>query len=389
MSTATCPYCNAVLPPAEGVARVTCPRCGESIVGSNALAGTTPTPPARMRPEVPPPVTRRRWTILAAVIILLAVASGVVFVWQTRFKSRSTVPLGEETRSVVRPVDLPGLGYLPASSDVVLAIQVPFLMDKLGPEAETDPAKALVRLGLPEVVVDTVEKASGVGLKNVEQLVVGVGIQKASLPPQLVVVVVTRQPYDLGQLLRKTKATTLKREGRTLHVAKTTGVINVHWWSPNDRVLIGTLQPRDFDEVPNKPHAGVEHFPPEIAELIRDRVADDSCAWLVASSDKWAQAINPYVFWGIPPFKNREDLVSPAERLRSVVVSVPQQYGVPVDIQIDLKTAAGGDQLRANLRERFAHEPIEVTGDGNTCRVTTPFDMARISSVLSRLLQEK
>ena len=44
-------------------------------------------------------------------------------------------------------------------------------MEKLGPEASDDPGGALVRLGLPRAVVDTIDRASGVGLKNVDQLV--------------------------------------------------------------------------------------------------------------------------------------------------------------------------------------------------------------------------
>jgi hypothetical protein len=327
--------------------------------------------------------------MFAAVIVLFVAVGGAVLAWKAPFKSKSTTPASEPEHRVVRPVDVPGLGYLPPSSDVVLAIQVPLLMEKLGPEAEADPAKALGKLGLPEIVVETVEKASGVGLKNVEYLTVGVGLQKASLPPQLVVVVVTRQPYDFPELQRKSKATTLKREGRTLHVAKATGVVSIHWWSPNNRVLVGTIQARDFDDVPLEPKTGVDHFRPEIATLIRDRLADDSCAWLVGSSDNWVKHISPYIVLGIGPFQGRHDLFAPAERLRSVVVEMPHTADRPVAIQMDLKTANAAAELRGTLKDRFDGEPIEVSGDGETCRVQTAFDISRISSILLRLLQEK
>jgi hypothetical protein len=262
-------------------------------------------------------------------------------------------------------------------------------MEKLGPDAEAEPAKALGRLGLLEIVVETVDKASGVGLKNVEYLTVGVGLQKASLPPQLVVVVVTRQPYDFPELLRKSKATTLKREGRALHVAKATGVVSIHWWGPNNRVLVGAIQARDFDDVPLEPKTGVDHFRPEIASLIRDRVAEDSCAWMAASSDNWTKHISPYIIFGIGPFQGRHDLFAPADRLRSVVVEMPHAADRPVAIQMDLKTAAAAAELRGTLKNRFDGEPIEVSGDGETCRVQSQFDVSRISSILSRLLQEK
>lgn len=386
--TATCPYCNAVLPAAPGV-RVVCARCGESVaLDGGSRADGLIAPQAQQSTPSDALQGRRPWPLFVA-LVLLAAAGGAVLAWKWPLKSRSTVPVNEAERRVIQPVDVPGLGYLPPSSDVVLAIQVPLLMEKLGPEAEADPEKALGKLGLPEVVVETVEKASGVGLKNVEYLTIGIGLQKASLPPQLVVVVVTRQPYDFPDLLRRTKATSLKREGRTLHVARATGVVSVHWWSPNNRVLVGTIQPRDFDDVPLEPRTGVDHFRPEIATLIRDRVADDSCAWLAASSDNWVKHISPYIILGIGPFQGRHDLFAPAERLRSVVVEIPHPADRPVAVQMELKTAAAGGELRATLSERFAGEPIEVSGEGETCRVQTQFEVSRISSVLSRLLQEK
>lgn len=388
MIATTCPYCNALLPAADGSARLICARCGESVAREILGPNSTPLPPSTAR-RIEPAQTRSRWKVVAAILAVLILAGATIAVWQTRFRSRPANVVNDGDHRVIRPVDVPGLGYLPASSDVVCSIQLPLLLEKLGPEAEADPAKALTRFGLPEIVVDTIEKASGVGLKNVDQLVVGIGLQKASLPPQVVVVVVTRQPFDFPDLIRKTKASTLKRNGRTLHVAKAVGAIQVYWWSPNNRVIVGALQPRDFDEIPAEPRTGIDDFRPEIVPLIRDRVSDDSCAWLVASSEKWAQHINPYVFLGIPPFKNREDLVSPAARLRSIVVSIPHPADRKTEIQIDSKDAKAAEELRTTLIERFAHEPIEVSGEGETCRVQTPFEIARISSVLARLLQEK
>ena len=124
---------------------------------------------------------------------------------------------------------MPGLGYLPYSCDVVSAIQAPLFMEKLGPQAEADPVKALTDLGLPEIAVDAIESASGVGLKEVDQLVVGIGLER-SLPPQLVIVVTTRKPYDLTALRRRTKANPLKKDGRTLYVAKAGHGLNIYWW---------------------------------------------------------------------------------------------------------------------------------------------------------------
>lgn len=392
-TTITCPFCNALLPNGGEINRSTCVRCGEAIAseqgrGAPSSISFAKANAARAEPKAAWPA----WQKLAGILGLIVIAGGILL-WQTRFKSRPTGTIVEAPRTVVAPVDLPGLGYLPASSDVVFAVQVPLLMEKLGAEAESDPAKALGRLGLPEFLVETVEKSSGVGLKNVDQLVVGIGLQKASLPPQIVVVVITRQPFDLADILRRTKAATLKREGRTLHVAKaTTGAniaLNVHWWSPNSRVLVGSLQARDFDDIPGEPRIGVSHLRAEIGSLIRDRVPSDSSAWLVGWSDKWDQHISPYIFLGVPPFQGRRDLLAPAERLRSLLVAIPQPADKAVSVQMDLKSQSTADEFRATLAERFTNEPITVSGDGSTCQIETAFDIARINSILARLLQEK
>ena len=102
-----------------------------------------------------------------------------------------------------------------------------------------------------------------------------------------------------------------------------------------------------------------------------------------------AQYLSPYVLLPISPLQGRNDLVKPAETLRSVAVSIPSSNDGKVDVQVELKTAQAGQDLRTLLADRFSGEPIEVTGEGERCRLQTPFDPARISSMVSRLIQEE
>jgi hypothetical protein len=284
---------------------------------------------------------------------------------------------------------MPGLGYLSPSTEVVLAIQLPMLLEKLGPEAEADPAKALRQLGLPEQMVEAVEKASGVGLENVDHLVAGLSFERASLPPQIVIVLHTRSPFKLSTVMREAKANPLKSDDRTLHVVQAAQFFAVHWWSPNDRTLVGTIMAKDFKDVPAQPRAGVDHFRTDVASLIRNDIPEGSCAWLVASSDRWAQYLFPYTIFPGTPLSGRKDLIAPAERLRSVTVAIPHDAERKVEVRFGLKTEEAGQSLRAALLERFAREPIEVTGEGATCRVETPFVPKRIGSMISRLIPDK
>ena len=86
---------------------------------------------------------------------------------------------------------------------------------------------------------------------------------------------------------------------------------------------------------------------------------------------------------------SRPHLIAPAERLRSVTVAIPHDAERKVEVRFGLKTEEAGQSLRAALLERFAREPIEVTGEGATCRVETPFVPKRIGSMISRLIPDK
>jgi len=275
---------------------------------------------------------------------------------------------------------------LPNSAEVVLAIQLPALMEKLDVDERDDPAKALANMGLPSTVIETMEKASGVGLKNVDELVIGMGFEKGSFPPQIVVVVHTRRPYEMAAVARDAKARLLKRDGRTLHVVKASPVPEIYWWGPNDRVLVATLLARDFADVPAEPRPGIGHLKPQVAELIRDRVPVDASAWLVAFSDQWGDHVRPYTFLPFTPLKGRTDLIAPAERLRSITIAIPQPSDRPAEVQIELKSAAAGEELRTAFAQRFHGEKVEVNGAGEICRLQTPFDPDQFGIFVARLV---
>jgi hypothetical protein len=324
-----------------------------------------------------------------AIVVAVLILAGLGWAaWKRWGHGRSPTPdVHGPATQVVPPADLPGLGYLPESTEAILAIQVPPLVERLGPEAGGDPAQVLRHLGIPDAVRETIEKVSGVGLRNADQMVVGLGFEKGrSLPPQIVVVVHTREPYDLAGLVHRTKARTLKKAGRTLHVASASPIPEVYWWGPNDRILIGAISARDYDGVPMTPRAGIDHLRPNLARLVRERVSADACAWLVASSDKWEEYLVPYVVLPGSPLAGRRDLLPAASLLRGVSLSVPFNPDRPAELCIERKSASGGEELRAALAERFAGTRTEVSGEGETCILRTPLDPGAVDSLINKLV---
>src|SRR5262245_1136117 len=395
----TCPFCNTLLPAAVGGIRLVCPRCGESSIPITSDPAATALSKGDSFSNTSVAATRclPRQIVLAAALVLVALAVGIATEtwWSTEHSTLGDVQSGADY-TVAHPADLSGLGYLPDSTEAILAVHLPALVEKFEPESQ-DPRKALVHLGLPGNVIETLDKLSGVGLKNVDQLVVGMGFARGSFPPQVVVVVHTRQPYDMTALADEHGARSLKKEGRTLRAVKAGPLPEVYWWGPNNRVLVATLLARDFENVPRQPVPELGQLKSEIATLVRERVDDDAVVWLVASSDRWAQHLRPYTFpWAenlgrvnfvpLTPLEGRNDLLGPAERLRSISVSVPQSPDRPVDIQIELQTASAASELRGGFMRRFAGDPVEVTGDAEICRLQTPFERARVGFLIGGLV---
>jgi hypothetical protein len=383
-ATSTCPYCNAILSP-DALRWAVCARCGETIQGRGIGAPVGSAAPSREANSPPAPRHGGAWKAISVAVVVVALV--VAFVaWKRWDRTRSPLSSGTTNdNTIVRPGDMPGLGYLPDSTEAILAVQVPLLMERLGAEAAGDPAGALRRLGVPDAVVETVERLSGVGLRNVDQLVVGFGFEKGSLPPQIVVVAHTREPYDLAAVARRAKARAQKRVHRTLHVASASPVPQVYWWGPSDRVLIGTILARDYDGVPEVPKAGISHLRSDLTRLIADRVAEDACLWLVASSDKWGQHLVPYVALPGGPLSGRRDLLRPADRLRAVCLSVPFDPAGAIEVFIDRKSADDGAELRAALAERFAGTAVEVDGQEETCHLRTRFDPEALESLINQI----
>jgi hypothetical protein len=286
----------------------------------------------------------------------------------------------------VKPADMPGLGYLPASTEAVLAVQVPQFLERLGPEAADDPAKALVALGVPQMLAEIIDKATAVGLKNVYQLVVGFAFQNHAFPPEITVVVHTARPFDLEAIAHETKARGLNKNGRHLFVAKAGPVAEVFWCKVDDRVLVATILAKDFDDVPTSPKEGLDHLRRAVASVIRERLADDACVWLVASSDRWDKYLAAYTWLPGTQLQGRTDLIKPAERLQTVAVSVPMESEHPIDVQIGLKSTDAGQEFRASMVERFKDEQVEVSGDGEWVRLQSLNDPANIRSIIGRLM---
>jgi hypothetical protein len=381
MTPTACPYCNALAGSELRDGRVVCKRCGEGWAGA-------PVPESVATASSAGPARPRRFSLFT-VLALVAVGGVALSLWRPWEHSGPGPDKSSGPGALVRPTELPGLGYLPERTDTVLAVQVAAFVEALGPQAGGDPARAMTALGLPDAVVRTVESMSVVGFQNVDQI--ALGLRLGQLPPQITLVVRTRNRIDTADLDRQTKSRQQERDGRTLHAMKGGMFGDVYWWPADDRTLVVATLAKDFDDVPKQPRPGIGHLRPDLRRVIETQVAEDACFWLAAESDKWKAAIEPFTTWlpNTTILRGRRDLLDPADQLRSFAMSFPAAREAPAVWTITRKTAESADELRQVYRARFSREPIEVGGEGEVVRIQTTKEPGRLDSVFERLIGPK
>ena len=142
---------------------------------------------------------------------------------------------------------------------------------------------------------------------------VGLAFEDHALPPEVVIVVHARQPFDLDGIARQAKAHPEKRTDRTIYGTHTGHLPEFFWWKAADRVLVATIQRAILGVCPLQPRAGIGHLRPALASVVRERIDENACDWFAATSDKWDQYLRPYTILPFTPLQGRTDLIKPAD----------------------------------------------------------------------------
>jgi hypothetical protein len=290
-SAASCPYCNAELPPLPAVApslRVPCPRCGEPVPRERfpVLQGVA----AGCGPDLPKPAAvlrtpeGKRMTARVVLSIMAGMAAlALVFALLTQKMRRdndfrgSGVNPPRPVATDLPPAQLPGLAFLPTGTNVVAGLHVTSL--------NQDPAgRALLRGPRPEPVegiLSTLE-AVGLGLEDVDHVVFGCELKEVL--PAFTTVIVTRNPYDPGQVAKAVQrhpvsATTFR--GKPLY--RFTDVRQVpKIWCAEPRVLVyTTLKTENLDHIPTAVKEPADPLSPRARKALTGRLSAQSRAWAV------------------------------------------------------------------------------------------------------------
>jgi hypothetical protein len=315
-----CPYCNAfvtVPPTATAGQRVTCARCGEAFsLRQPEGVQTSPGPDAYNVTNAPPPYAFNRsegvrnsrcanrlvaGSVLGVMLFMAAV--GLAFaLWTqadrrahdtgiTRHSKRPAVALDNEGGGRItplRPDRLTALGYLPSDTTVVLGIRVAELLDD--PEGKKLLTTAW-EIGGRKIILADLVGWTGLAAKDVDHLVLAVCTEDP-VAPRIYVVARARGSYDEKAVKKTLQAKEPdKAKGKTVWKVTLPGQgIPFHLWLADDeRTLVFSFLPGALDAVPLKPRDKLENLPPDLREVLQQRMASPAPLWVAGHADNWAK----------------------------------------------------------------------------------------------------
>ncbi len=336
MTTLTCPFCNAVIPPMPGLVvgqRIACPRCGEAFAVSHVPASAAEDSIAQAPHAVAPlPKPVRANRILGGAVfgvMLLMAGVGLAYALATvemrrehdhalPRKQRKPWLLGNKPSDeevAVSPAQLVGLRYLPPSTGFVVGLHLEELLNgTLGKDLQSKSW----RVGATEVSLGNIKEWTGLAIEDIEHIVVGVDdrdLDARDLTPPVHIVVRALRSDGAKRMRVDLKATISRKEkapggGERMVYGVRIGSLPVHLWVADDRtVVLGVFT--KLEGVPAKPTADITHLSKPIRETIEKRLAAGTPFWAVGHSTNWKNTLLPTLFEQAKdlPLVNRLDRV--------------------------------------------------------------------------------
>ncbi|MBI2804755.1 MAG: hypothetical protein HYX68_07195 [Planctomycetes bacterium] len=311
-----CPFCNAILPalaasPRED--RVPCPRCGEAVpagrwrvdpAAGQVRAGPPPAPnPGSETAGVPG--TRKTAFIVLGTMLVMATLAASYALWTTQLRrSRDPRPILDPIK-YRRPLELPGMGYLPKDADIVIGLQIAECLNdaEVGKPLLDEPRPA----GLDWVVKQTT-RMTGTDLKDLDHILVAASLDVKS--PQLTMIVRTRRIIALEKIADARPAKSSLYQDLPLYEFNLNPVAAALVWCVDKKTAICVVR---LDAATSVHLAGLSQTPRPVeqilAEPLRDvlkqRLAKYQFAWAVGRLDRLAGLTDLLAFLPVAkaPFK--------------------------------------------------------------------------------------
>jgi hypothetical protein len=257
-------------------------------------------------------------------------------------------PVDDPTSAVhaFRPAELPGLGYLPPGTNVVVGIHVAeALAEPAGREFLTQFRVRSIDLGMSDV-----EKLTGVKLHDIDHLVLGMRVSD-DFPPQAVLVVRTRRPYPEAEVVANLQAggETARGKKKLYRFAVEKLLLRLVLWCPNPNTVVVAVQPEDLDRVSDNG----DHLPQAVRDLLKKRMGRGTLVWVAGDVETWTALERALAFPWIKLPRQELTLVT---KLRTFGVWLQLDRGVALHQWLDCADDAGAGALENYFSRRKPEE---------------------------------
>lgn len=225
--------------------------------------------------------TKKTAFLILGIMATMAILALSYALWTTKLR-RSRDP-GPRQIAPRRPSELPGFGYLPKDSDIVIGLHIAEMEQdkKVGQPLLAEPRPAGFDWLLKQVT-----RTSGMEVKEIDHLLVAISLETQ----QATVVVKTRRAF-LGDRIKASSVKTSLHEGLPLYEFEfqPTGAALV-WWV-DDKTAIYTIRvtmptTEHMKGMSKTPQFPDEVLPAPLHQALKERLAKHQFAWAVGRLDR-------------------------------------------------------------------------------------------------------
>ncbi len=329
---------------------------------------------AMVRPQNRPGAVRL--TILLAGITAIVVTMAMLRV-HIRVSSDPNAAEDIFVRPVVRsvrPAELPGLGYLPDDTNVIAAVNIGELMETpagreflnappplpLSPEGRGSDRAAGGFWSWRRL-----QDWTGIGLSEIDHVIVGLKVDN-NLLPRLIVVIETNRPFAVNQIKRNLRASKLPDPEAYLF--------------PSDRVLILGLTKKDLEPVSVQRREGIGHLALPLQTALRERIPRGAQFWATGHADDWRKTLALAYLAGLP--KENRELI---QRIQTFAIGLRVEQGPIIDAAFQCSDEPAAKALEQWLRQQELDELKEMKISQKEDWVSIQAKVADISGLLNRI----
>jgi hypothetical protein len=266
--------------------------------------------------------------------------------------------------AAVPPAELPGVGFLPADCNLVLAVQPGPLLAHAA-RTNQDPRELLLKAGVPEGVLAALDRF-GLTLHQIDHIAAGTHQGDGALDLRFTLVLVLRRPpTDEEQFLRALGAEPDLKGKKNRYGTKVTGLLLTR---VSARQWVFGLDEKDLGPADRGGHPpGAGHLSAGLREMLTQRLPPEATVWVAADSDRWAT--KPVV----QQFGKKEWLPVLA-RGQAAVVGLSFDDPPRMRVFVRCTDAETGEQLRAYFQAQATAEATRTGGAGEWALFDAPFD---------------